>query len=247
MIWCRVVDSCRPFYHVIRVPRCCLQRLHLKLWSKTFRILGELRSLPNSIIKSVLPFELNSNNFVTLIRECNVCLNWSIARIRLSVYNVLVIVLVFAVSQYDISLSLSTVAVAFCVPDFVIWRINITLDSPKQRIQVQLADRAKPTLLIPSPCTWQHTAPASSREGRPEWGEKAELEGKRDNKSSGYLSLQSDLAAIDLWVPVAHGQQHVDRLTFFSKLINKLYIHAFRTAGFLGEWQHNSLIPVVTL
>jgi len=105
----------------VKLLLCCLQRLDFKRFYDLKRLLflKRVQSSSNSVIKSVLPFELC---------EYKVCLNWNVAKLRHSVNNVYVNLLVFhnvfslCLSIY-LSLYLRFIVVSLycciCLPDFL--------------------------------------------------------------------------------------------------------------------------------
>ena len=74
----------------VKLLLCCLQRLDFKRFYDLKRLLflKRVQSSSNSVIKSVLPFELRSNTTVALLCEYKVYLNWNVAKLRHSVNNV---------------------------------------------------------------------------------------------------------------------------------------------------------------
>ena len=74
----------------VKLLLCCLQRLDFKRFYDLKRLLflKRVQSSSNSVIKSVLPFELSSSTNVALLREYKVCLNWNVTKLRHSVINV---------------------------------------------------------------------------------------------------------------------------------------------------------------
>ena len=86
------LNVCKIFgykqHESVKLLLCCLQRLDFKRFYDLKRLLflKRVQSSSNSVIKSVLPFELC---------EYKVCLNWNVAKLRHSVNNVYVNLLVF--------------------------------------------------------------------------------------------------------------------------------------------------------
>jgi len=79
------LNVCKIFgykqHESVKLLLCCLQRLDFKRFYDLKRLLflKRVQSSSNSVIKSVLPFELC---------EYKVCLNWNVAKLRHSVNNV---------------------------------------------------------------------------------------------------------------------------------------------------------------